>query len=193
VLPYTIGNYLANKGKAKATLTSAVVKQAVDEATARYQKLIDIGQKGHTSVDTFHRKLGLLIWDHCGMERNAAGLQQALEEIPKLREEFWRDVRITGSGGGLNGELEKAGRVADFFELGELMCRDALERDESAGCHFRSEHQSNGECIRDDERFAHVAAWEWKGKGPDAREGNQVRHAEKLDFEYVKLTQRSYK
>jgi len=193
VLPYTVGNYLATQGKSKVTASDAIVKQTVDETKARFQRLIDVGQKGHQTVDSFHRKLGTYIWDHCGMERKADGLKKALAEIPKLREEFHADVKITGSGEGLNRELEKAQRVADFFELGELMCRDALERDESAGCHFRTEHQTNGECVRDDERYAHVAAWEWKGKDVAAREGNQVRHVEPLSFEYVKLTQRSYK
>ena len=198
VLPYTIGNYLATRGKSKIDTSHSAVKSAVDEVTARYQRFIDIGQKGHTTVDTFHRKLGQIIWDNCGMERNADGLKTALAEIPKLREEFWRDMKITGSGSGLNAELERAGRVADFMELGELMALDALERDESAGCHFRSEHQANGEAVRDDERFAHVAAWQWAGgsselpqRGGGTREWK--RHIEPLSFEHVKLTQRSYK
>jgi succinate dehydrogenase / fumarate reductase flavoprotein subunit len=140
-------------------------------------------------VDSFHRELGQVMWEYCGMARNAAGLKTALEKIPALRAEFWRDVRVVGSAESLNQSLEKAGRVADFLELGELMCLDALERDESCGGHFREEHQTpDGEALRDDEHFAHVAAWEYAGDGRPP-----VRHVEPLSFEHVHLTQRSYK
>jgi succinate dehydrogenase / fumarate reductase flavoprotein subunit len=193
ILPYVLGNYLAQAGKSKTSESSGAVTATLQEAQAKFRKLMEIGQKGSRTVDDFHRKLGALIWDNCGMARNPSGLQNALRQIPELREEFYRNVKITGSGESLNRELEKAGRVADFFELGELMCRDALERDESCGCHFREDHQADGECVRDDERFAHVAAWEWRGQGPEARDGNHVRHQEALSFEYVKMAQRSYK
>jgi succinate dehydrogenase / fumarate reductase flavoprotein subunit len=186
VLPYVIGNYLAVAGKSKTTETSAAVKSTHKEASARFGKLVDDGAKGKHTVDHFHRKLGHIIWDQCGMERSADGLKKALEEIPKLRDEFHAEMKIVGGGEELNRELEKAGRVADFMELGELMCRDALERDESAGCHFRSEHQQDGECVRDDDKFAHVAAWEWKAEG-------HIRHVEPLAFENVHLAKRSYK
>ena len=130
-----------------------------------------------------------LIWERCGITRSAAGLEQALQEIPALREEFWRDLRVTGSGEALNQQLEKAGRVADFFELGELMCRDALAREESCGCHLREEHQTeDGEALRDDARFQYAAAWEWGGAGKP-----WTLHKEPLQFEYVKPSQRSYK
>jgi succinate dehydrogenase / fumarate reductase flavoprotein subunit len=144
--------------------------------------------KGTRSVDHFHRELGKIMWDNCGMARNRAGLEKALAEIPALREEFWKDVRILG-GPALNQSLEKAVRVADFFELGELLVRDALHREESCGGHFREESQTEeGEALRDDEHFAYVAAWGWTGKGREP-----ALHKEPLDFEYVKLTQRSYK
>jgi succinate dehydrogenase / fumarate reductase flavoprotein subunit len=193
ILPYVLGNYLAQAGKSKTSESSAAVTTTLQEAQAKFRKLTEIGQKGSRTVDDFHRKLGTLIWDNCGMARNPGDLKNALGQIPELREEFYRDVKITGSGEALNRDLEKAGRVADFFELGELMCRDALERDESCGCHFREDHQADGECVRDDERFAHVAAWEWRGQGPEARDGNHARHREALSFEYVKMAQRSYK
>ncbi|MFO0684795.1 MAG: fumarate reductase/succinate dehydrogenase flavoprotein subunit [Sandaracinus sp.] len=197
VLPYVIGNYLAGATKTlkdqPVSESTASVKSTQKEASARYQKLVDAGQKGKHTVDHFHRRLGSIIWDYCGMERSAEGLKTALAEIPKLRDEFHADMKIVGGGESLNRELEKAGRVADFMELGELMCRDALERDESCGCHFRVEHQKDGECVRDDDKFAHVAAWEWKGTSVDAREGNHARHVEKLEFENVHLATRSYK
>ncbi|HEY6416448.1 MAG TPA: fumarate reductase/succinate dehydrogenase flavoprotein subunit, partial [Acidimicrobiales bacterium] len=143
---------------------------------------------GTSSVDHYHRELGKLMWDYCGMARNRSGLEKALSEIPALREEFWKDVRVLG-GPALNQSLEKAARVADFFELGELMVRDALHREESAGGHFREESQTEeGEALRDDEHFAYVGAWEWTGKGNEP-----TLHREPLEFEYVKLTQRSYK
>jgi succinate dehydrogenase / fumarate reductase flavoprotein subunit len=193
ILPYVLGNYLAQAGKSKTSESSGAVTATLQEAQAKFRRLVEIGQKGSRTVDDFHRKLGTLIWDNCGMARDPGNLKNALKQIPELREEFYRDVKITGSGEALNRDLEKAGRVADFFELGELMCRDALERDESCGCHFREDHQADGECVRDDGRFAHVAAWEWRGQGPEARDGNHARHREELSFEYVKMAQRSYK
>jgi succinate dehydrogenase / fumarate reductase flavoprotein subunit len=140
-------------------------------------------------VDSFHRELGQIMWDKCGMARTAEGLSQALEQIPLLREQFWKDVRVLGNGEELNQSLEKAGRVADFLELAELICRDALHRNESCGGHFREEYQTpDGEALRDDEHFAYVAAWEYKGDGhvPEL-------HKESLEFEHVHLAQRSYK
>lgn len=190
VLPYTIGDYLGRKGKSGTSDSAPEVKEAVKSAQKRFQSLIDVGQKGKHTVDYFHRKLGAIIWDDCGMARNAKDLGDALEKIPELRERFAKEVKITGGGEELNRELEKAGRVQDFFELGELMCRDALARDESAGCHFREEHirPEDGEAKRDDENFAHAAAWEWKGEGKEP-----VLHKENLEFEYVKFSNRSYK
>ncbi|HMB67824.1 MAG TPA: fumarate reductase/succinate dehydrogenase flavoprotein subunit, partial [bacterium] len=139
--------------------------------------------------DSFHRELGHVMWDLCGMARNEAGLKKALERIPELRAEFHDNVRVAGSGTELNAELEKAGRVSDFLEFAETMCRDALARDESCGGHFREEHQTeDGEAVRDDERFAHAAVWEYKG--PDAE---PVRHQEPLEFQEVALATRSYK
>ena len=144
---------------------------------------------GTKSVDYYHRELGRLVWGYIGMARNRAGLEKALTEIPALRDEFRRDVRVLGSAATLNQSLEKAGRVADFFDLAELMARDALQREESCGGHFREEHRTpDGEAQRDDENFAHVAAWEWHGEGMA-----QTRHREELAFENVALSQRSYK
>lgn len=193
VLPYVLGNYLAQAGKSKTTTSSASVTTTFQEAKNRFSRFIEIGQRGSRTVDDFHRKMGAILWDNCGMARNPDDLKKAIGLIPELREEFYRDVKITGSGESLNRDLEKAGRVADFFELGELMCRDALQRDESCGCHFREDHQASGECVRNDEQFAHVAAWEWRGNGPDAHDGNSICHHEPLSFEYVKIAQRSYK
>jgi succinate dehydrogenase / fumarate reductase flavoprotein subunit len=163
------------------------VKAALKEVEARISGLLAIG--GKRTPDSFHRELGQLLWDNCGMSRTDAGLKSALEKIPALREEFNRNLRISGSGEEFNQTLEKAGRVQDFFELGELMCRDALMREESCGGHFREEHQTEeGEAKRDDERFTFVAAWQWQGEGKP-----QALQKEGLDFEYVKPAQRSYK
>jgi succinate dehydrogenase / fumarate reductase, flavoprotein subunit len=146
---------------------------------------------GTRSVDSFHRELGLLLWDKCGMARNAAGLREALARIPALREEFWRDARVPGDGEEFNQSLERAGRIADFLEFGELMCTDALTRDESCGGHFREEHQTpDGEALRNDDNFADVFAWEYQGNGSAAP---PKLHREPLVFETVELTQRSYK
>ena len=145
--------------------------------------------KGTRTVASFHRELGKIMWEYCGMARTAEGLRTALELIPKLRAEFWRDVMVPGEGTELNQTLEHAGRVADFLELGELMCRDALHREESCGGHFRLEHQTpDGEARRDDDRFAYVAAWEYAGSDAPA-----VLNKEPLVYENIKLSQRSYK
>jgi succinate dehydrogenase / fumarate reductase flavoprotein subunit len=188
VIPYTIGDYLANATPLSKIETShAAFKQAEAQVTARLQKLLGI--KGKRSPDSFHRELGRLMWDYCGMARTEQGLQTALQKIPALREQFWADLNVYGGADSLNQTLEKAGRVADFLELGELMCRDALERRESCGGHFREEFKTpEGEAQRDDQNFQHVAVWEWKGDGQ-----SPVRHQEPLDFEYVHPTQRSYK
>jgi succinate dehydrogenase / fumarate reductase flavoprotein subunit len=187
VLPYTIADYLARNDASPVTTDHPAFRQTEQEVSERGQRLL--GANGTRSVDSFHRDLGKLMWNQCGMSRNASGLQAALDKIPEMREQFWSDVRVTGSGEELNQELEKAGRVADFLEFAELMCRDALERDESCGGHFREEHQTDdGEARRDDERFAYVAAWEYTGVG-----NPPIPHKEPLDFEYVHLAQRSYK
>ncbi len=187
VLPYTIGDHLAKHMGEDLDTKTAAFDQAEGQVQAQVDRLLSI--QGSRTVDSFHRELGRLVWDNCGMARNADGLRNALERIPALKEEFWNDVRVLGQGESMNQSLEKAGRVADFFELGELMCRDALDRDESCGGHFREEHQTpEGEARRDDEGFSHVSAWEWKGEGREP-----ALHKENLDFEYVQLTQRSYK
>jgi succinate dehydrogenase flavoprotein subunit len=187
VLPYTIGHYLASNKLEKLSASHPEVKAAEAAVGARTKRLLGIG--GKRTVDEFHRALGKIIWEYCGMARNRKGLEKALQEVPALREEFWSDVKVVGKGEELNQSLEKAGRVADFFELGELMCRDALERDESCGCHFREEHQTeDGECKRDDDKFAHAAVWEHTGEGKTPK-----RNVEPLTFENVHLQQRSYK
>ena len=161
--------------------------EAEAEVTGRVQKLLSIN--GKRTVDSFHRELGKVMWDECGMGRNDAGLRRALERIPAIREEFWQNVKVLGEGGELNQELEKAGRVADFLELGELLCRDALQRTESCGGHFREESQTeDGEAKRDDENFSYAAAWEYTGEL-----AKPELHKEPLVFEYVKPSQRSYK
>jgi succinate dehydrogenase / fumarate reductase flavoprotein subunit len=187
VIPYTIGDYLSGHlGKALSTDTDAFRSTEADVAE-RVRRLTSIN--GKRSADSFHRELGRIVWDYCGIARNAAGLQKALELIPALREEFWQNLRIVGGAEQLNQELEKAGRVADYFELAELMCRDALDRDESCGGHLREEHQTpEGEALRDDARFSYAAAWEWNGVGK-----SPTLHKEPLEFEFVKPTQRSYK
>jgi len=187
VVPYTIGHYLASTTLGKVETSHVAFKQVEGEVAARVSKLLAV--KGKRTVDSFHRELGKVMWEYCGMARNEAGLKTALQKIPALREEYWRDVNVLGVGEEMNQSLEKAGRVADFLELGELMCLDALERRESCGGHFREEYQTpDGEALRDDASFAHVAAWEYTGPGERPR-----RHQEPLSFEYVHLTQRSYK
>jgi len=187
VAPYTIGAYLSTEIRQKAISTDhEAFVEAEKSVRDRLEKLVSI--KGKTTVDTFHKRLGKIMWDHCGMARNAEGLKGAIAEIQVLKKEFWSDVLIPGSADELNRELEKAGRVADFIELGELMCVDALQRDESCGGHFREEHQTaDGEAIRDDENFAYVSAWE------STQEGDFVLHKEELHFDSIKLSTRSYK
>jgi succinate dehydrogenase / fumarate reductase flavoprotein subunit len=187
VIPMTIGNYLARVPAADLDEEHPAFVDALASVRERTRKLLAVD--GTRSVDSFHRELGQIMWDKCGMARTAEGLSEALEQIPLLREQFWKDVRVLGSGEELNQSLEKAGRVADFLELAELICRDALHRNESCGGHFREEYQTpDGEALRDDEHFAYVAAWEYTGDGhvPEL-------HKEPLTFEHVHLAQRSYK
>jgi succinate dehydrogenase / fumarate reductase flavoprotein subunit len=187
ILPYTIADYLASTKLPKVDTTHIAFRETEAEVTDRINRLLNT--KGTRTVDMFHRELGKIMWDYCGMARNEAGLKHALEVIPELRERFWREVKVPGEGNDINQELEKAGRVADFMELAELMCIDALHRNESCGGHFREEHQTeDGEAERDDENFAYVAAWEFTGLGT-----KPVLHREPLHFEYVKPAVRSYK
>ena len=188
VLPYTISNQLSSLlGKTIPGTDHPAFKQAELEANARYNGYLNV--KGKRSPDWFHRELGKIIWNECGMERTREGLQQALSDLPALYEEFKTDLRVTGTGDSTNQTLEKAGRVDDFFQLGMAMCQDALTREESCGAHFRSEYQTEeGEAMRNDEEFCHVAAWEWTG---DAMK--PTRHAEELVFETAHLATRSYK
>jgi succinate dehydrogenase / fumarate reductase flavoprotein subunit len=187
ILPATVGDYLASSKLGQVDATHPECRRVQEEVTQLTRRLLEI--RGKRTVDSFHRELGKIMWDKCGMARNAAGLRKALARLPELREEFWRDVNVPGSGTELNQALERAGRVADFLELAELMCRDALHREESCGGHFREEYQTEeGEALRDDERFAYVAAWEYTGRDSEPR-----LHKEPLVFEYVQLAQRSYK
>jgi succinate dehydrogenase / fumarate reductase, flavoprotein subunit len=187
VIPYTIADYLAGQKAGSFDLTNAAFAQVEGEATARLEKLLSI--KGKRSVDSFHRELGRLMWDACGMARNRAGLEAALKRIPEIRSEFWSNVNIAGDAAGINQSLEKAGRVADFLEYAEVMCQDALDREESCGGHFREEYQTpEGEALRNDAEYSHVSVYEYKGDGQQAQ-----LHKEPLQFEYVKPSQRSYK
>ncbi|MEO7934040.1 MAG: fumarate reductase/succinate dehydrogenase flavoprotein subunit [Chthoniobacterales bacterium] len=187
VVPYTIGNYLSEHGSKKVTTEHPEFQKAVADVKLRTAQLLNI--KGKRSPDSFHRQLGLLLWDKCGMGRTEAGLKEALAEIPNIREEFWKNVNVLGQSANLNQSLEMAGRVADFLEFGELMCLDALQRRESCGGHFREEFQTpDGEALRDDEHFAHVAAWEYAGES-----GQSIRHIEPLEFDNIHLAVRSYK
>jgi succinate dehydrogenase / fumarate reductase flavoprotein subunit len=187
VIPYTIGNYLASVKQEKIPDSHAEVKAAEKRVEERTNHLLGI--KGKRTPTSFHRELGRLMWDYCGMARNEAGLKLALQKIPALRSEFWENVNVLGEGDNVNQSLEMAGRVADFIELGELMCLDALERRESCGGHFREEFQTpDGEALRDDANFCHVAAWEYTGEGKRPN-----RLVEPLNFEYVHLATRSYK
>lgn len=188
VIPYTIGSYLSKEISTKAIDTNhEAFVEAENKVKAQIDTLFNI--KGTKSVDTFHKKLGKIMWDKCGMARNAEGLKEAIAEIQQIRKEFWSDVRVPGSADEFNPELEKAGRVADFIELGELMCKDALAREESCGGHFREEYQTEeGEALRDDEKFAYVAAWEFKGLDQEP-----ILHKEELKYENIKIAQRSYK
>jgi len=187
VLPYTINDYFASNKFDPKDIDKKEFTDALNSSEDFYKKLKNIG--GSKSPDYFHKKLGKIMWEYVGMGRTAEGLKKAIEEIPKLRAEFWKDVKVVGEVNNLNEELEKAGRIADFLDIGELMARDGLERVESCGGHFRLESQTEeGEAKRDDENFTHVAAWEYTGD-------NKIptRHVEELNFEFVKLTQRSYK
>jgi len=187
VLPYTIGDYFANSKQAKPATTHPEFKKVAEDVNALTRKLLSIN--GTRTVTSFHRELGKLLWDKCGMARDEKGLKELLQKIPALREEFWKNVKVTGTGESLNQDLEAAGRVADFMEFGELLALDALERRESCGGHFRTEFQTpDGEAKRDDEHFAHVAAWEYQGSGKPP-----VRHQEPLVYDEVHMTQRSYK
>lgn len=185
ILPYTIGHYLATTVNKPVPPDHPDAKRAVARVTSRVSKLLQ-GHKRRTAA-SFHRELGRILWDHCGMARSQEGLNLALKLIPPLRDKFWRDVAVPGSGETFNQELEYAGRVADFLEFAELLCRDALQREESCGAHFREEHQTpDGEPKRDDARFAHVAAWEYVEQGPP------ILHKEPLTFEFVTPSTRSY-
>jgi succinate dehydrogenase / fumarate reductase flavoprotein subunit len=187
IIPYTIGDYLARTRHGPVPDDHAEVRGAIGAVRERAERLL--GVKGKRTPTSFYRELGRVMWEDCGMTRNRAGLERALQLIPALREEFWRNVTVAGEAGELNQSLELAGRVADFLELGELMCRDALARDESCGCHFREEHQTeDGEAVRDDERFCHVAVWEHAGAT-----SAPLRHEEPLQYETVHLATRSYK
>jgi succinate dehydrogenase / fumarate reductase flavoprotein subunit len=187
VLPYTIGHYFATAKQPKPNTSHAEFKKAESEVTAFARKLLAVN--GKRTVTSLHRELGKLMWEKCGMARNEAGLKEALKRIPVLREEFWKNVNVTGENGELNQSLEYAGRVADFMEFAELLCLDALERRESCGGHFREEFQTpDGEAQRDDEHFAYVAAWEYKG--PDTP---PALHKEELVYEEAHMSTRSYK
>jgi succinate dehydrogenase / fumarate reductase flavoprotein subunit len=188
VLPYTIGDFFARAGRVDPLPEDhAEVRRVEQEVQERTERLLKVN--GSRTPDSFHRELGHLVWEHCGMARNEAGLKEALERIPALRQEFWENVRVSGGGRELNQTLEKAGRVADFLEFAETLCRDALVRDESCGGHFREEHQTeDGEAVRNDKKFTHVAVWEYRGEGREP-----ARHEEPLKFEEVELATRSYK
>jgi succinate dehydrogenase / fumarate reductase flavoprotein subunit len=186
IVPYTIGDYIANTKLEAVSSTNEAFKSAAADVENQIQKLMKI--KGKQTVESIHKRLGRIMWSECGMARNEKGLKRAIDEIKKLKDEFWNDVRVPGEANYLNPELEKAGRVADFIELGELMCRDALDRNESCGGHFREEHQVDGEAQRDDQNYCHVSAWEWVGDNKA-----QALHKEVLSFENVKLATRSYK
>ena len=187
VLPYTIGHYLATAKHGPVDTTHAAFREGRSDVAQRTRRLLEV--RGKRTVDSFHQELGRIMWNHCGMSRTAEGLTQALERIPALREEFWQNVTVPGGNEQLNQSLEKAGRAADLLEFAELMCRDALERNESCGGHFREEHQtSDGEALRDDEHYAHASVWEYHGS-----DAAPELHKEQLTFEHVALAQRSYK
>jgi succinate dehydrogenase / fumarate reductase flavoprotein subunit len=188
ILPATVGDSLARiSPKDRLPADHPAFRETQADAHERILKILSA--RGRRSAESFHRELGELLWSSCGMARNERGLQTALERIPALREEFWKDVRVSDEGESFNPSLERAGRVADFLEFAELLVQDALHRDESCGAHFREEHETeDGEALRDDARFAYVAAWEFAGAGRAS-----VLHKEPLEFETVHLTQRSYK
>jgi succinate dehydrogenase / fumarate reductase flavoprotein subunit len=187
VIPYTLGNYLADEIRVASIPTSHAAFDEAEKAVAdRINKLMNI--KGAQSVESFHKRLGKIMWEKCGMARNAKGLQEAITEIQQLKKEFWSDIRIPGGINEMNPELDKANRVADFIELGELICVDALNRNESCGGHFREEYQTpDGEAKRDDGNYTYVSAWQYKG------ESNWELNKEELKFEVAKPSQRSYK
>jgi succinate dehydrogenase / fumarate reductase flavoprotein subunit len=187
ILPYTIADYIARVRPDKVDTSYPAFHAVEEEVLGSITRLLDV--KGKRTVDSFHRELGRMMWDYCGMARNDAGLRRALEKIPELRAEFWKNVRVLEGNEEVNQSLEKAGRVADFLELSELICIDALHRRESCGGHFREESQTqDGEALRDDEQFTYVAAWEYTGTL-----ARPNLHKEPLHFEYLQLTQRSYK
>jgi succinate dehydrogenase / fumarate reductase flavoprotein subunit len=187
VIPYTLGEYMTTQFGKKVSPDAPEFAKAVEEVKARVNKLLSVN--GTRSVESYHRELGKIMWNECGMARCREGLQKAIEQISALRADFWKNVRVTGSGQGLNQDLEKAGRVADFLEFGELMCRDALMREESCGGHFRTEYQTpDGEALRNDEEFAFVAAWKFEGDGKDP---SLIK--EPLNYEFIKPATRSYK
>ena len=188
ILPYTIGDYLASKFKEPKTDTNAPEFEAAEKAVqAKIDKLMNI--KGKKTVDAFHKELGHIMWEYVGMARNEAGLKKAIELIQALKKEFWENVYVAGETGVFNQELEKALRVADFLEIGELMARDALDRNESCGGHFREEMQTEeGETKRDDENYMYVAAWEYAGEGKEPK-----LHKEELKYEFIEVKTRNYK
>ena len=186
IIPYTLGNYFAGSKLGKVETGHASFKEAEKAVSAGIQRLLAI--KGKRTPADFHKELGALLWDKCGMSRNDKGLKELLAQIPQLREEFWKNVNVTGSGAEFNMTLERAGRVADYLEFAQLLAKDARERRESCGGHFREEYQTeDGEAKRDDNNFSHVAAWEFTGT-----EGEPILHKEPLEFENVHVAQRSY-
>jgi succinate dehydrogenase / fumarate reductase flavoprotein subunit len=187
IISYTLGHYLAGvNAKDLADPASGLFKIAEVDVAAKLDKLVNV--RGKRSVDSFHKELGHIMWENCGMARSRQSLTEALQQIPALREEFWRDVTVLGGRDSFNQSLEKAGRVADFLEFAELMCKDALVREESCGGHYRVEHQIEGEAKRDDDKFCHAAVWEYAGEG-----SAPIRNIEPLVFDNVKLATRSYK
>ena len=189
IIPYTLGNFLATHKLPEVTAEDKAFQDSRAQVKERLDKLLSVD--GKQSVDDFHRRLGRLMWEHVGMSRSSQGLKEAANHIHNLREEFWADVKVAGDKNYKNSEVEKAGRVADFLELGELMAKDGLDREESCGGHFREEHQTpENEAKRDDEKFCHVSAWEATSNGNSI---DWRKHVESLQFEYVKLSTRSYK
>jgi succinate dehydrogenase / fumarate reductase flavoprotein subunit len=187
VIPYTLANYLAEVGTNCPNTDTPEFVEVHEQILTRISELLSI--KGKRSPRSFHVELGKIMWEHCGVVRDEQGLKKALELIPQLRGEFWKNVRVVGNSMELNQELERAGRVADFLEFAEVMCHDALNRNESCGCHFRTEHQTgDGEAKRDDANFSNVTVWEFKGDGQLPK-----KHVESLKYETVKMSVRSYK
>lgn len=188
IAPYTIANYLSDEVKTGKISTDHIAFQEAEEAVKKQiQQLIDI--KGNRTVDNYHKTLGKILYDYCGLARKEEGLLYAIEEIRKLKEDFYQNVKVPGTGNQMNAELEKAGRMADYFEIGELMCFDALTRKESCGAHFREEYQTaDGEALRNDAEYQFISAWEWKGDTTEP-----ILHKEALIFETVQPTVRSYK